>query len=354
MTSVGERTKRTARLHVALVPSVVALVLATFSAPESVHAQATGASTLLVIGTVSQDSDPLVARAATEALHAVVRARGYTIVALDPSAPPVSIDLHTGAALRALTVQTGVDRTLHLRVFRSGTSYALHLGLASRDGSAAISQLGLATLESVGTTLTEMASALLPAPSAVASGQWIAPPELAVSAPTPPAIAAPSVVPGISAVAFGPIPPVIAAPRVRRVSTRPPLGVLIGGAATLGASYVLGALIGAFGGYHDRTCFWGSTACLSPGTSWEPGWDDFRGAGFLPVAGPWIQLAALPNTSNIWPVWLVIDGLAQVTGLGLLIAGIVVADAHHPSPAPVTAVPSIGPDHVRLDLVGAF
>jgi len=40
------------------------------------------------------------------------------------------------------------------------------------------------------------------------------------------------------------------------------------------------------------------------------------------VAGPWIQLAVLPSEGDTWPAYLIATGLAQATGLGLLIAAV--------------------------------
>lgn len=54
----------------------------------------------------------------------------------------------------------------------------------------------------------------------------------------------------------------------------------------------------------------------------RPEWTSFRWAGVAPVAGPWIQLAVLPSEGDTWPAYLIATGLAQATGLGLLIAAV--------------------------------
>jgi hypothetical protein len=199
----------TARLTLALAASFLALT----AAPRA-HAQvATAGPTLLVVGRVSADADASIAGEATEALHAVARERGYTIVAL--SAPlPHELDLASGGPLAQLATQVGVDRALHLYVFRDSEGYGLHLGLGSRDGSAPASLLRLSARESVAATLTDMARGLVPAPGTPAAGVWVAPPASGVaSVPAPPVASAPvaappatpvTATPSASAAAFGP------------------------------------------------------------------------------------------------------------------------------------------------------
>lgn len=343
--------------------SLLALVAMTTSTARA-QSTATG-PTLLVIGTVSPDSDPSVGAAATEALQAVARERGYTIVSLAPTAPRPAIDLRSGDSLAAFTAQTGVDRTLHLHVFRDGAGHALHLGLGSRDGTPAISMLRIADVAGVGATLTEMARALLPAPGALASGQWIAPPDATAAVTTsevPPAptgqptgqpagqpVQGGGVMATTSASAFAPSPEPIRAQRPARPQRdRTPLALTIAGAAMLGGGWVLNWFGGIFAGY--STCLFGG--CSS---GFDPAWDGFRAASFVPVIGPWIQIAILPNYSNYWPLWLVIDGLLQTAGAAMLIAGLSMDSGDEGEATPqVSILPSFGPDHARLDLVGTF
>ncbi len=341
--------RRTNRVVSGLALLALAL-LAFVGAPEAARAQVASGPTLLVLGTVSQDSDPSVAGAATSALQSVARERGYTIVALDPSAPRVSIDLHTGDALNGFTMQTGIDRTLHLHVFRDGASYALHLGLGSRDGSAAVSLLRIAPLAEVAATLTEMTRALLPPPGTAASGPWIAPPDatVATTAEVPPAPATTTVTgaaPTTSASAFAPPPePVRPARPQREHRDRTPLALTIAGAAMLGGGWVLNFFGGVFSG-----------VCLGCSSSAVDRWDTFRAVSFIPVVGPWVQIAILPDTSNWWPLWLVIDGLLQTAGLVMLIAGIsLLGNDDEPAAPTIALLPSLAPDHARLDLVGTF
>lgn len=332
------------------------LVLA--GAPGTAHAQAAG-PTLLVLGTVSQDSDPSIAAAATSAIQGVARERGYTIVALDPSAPRVSIDLQTGDALNGFTMQTGIDRALHLHVFRDGASYALHLGLGSRDGSAAVSLLRIAPLAEVAATLTEMTRALLPPPGTPASGQWIAPPDASAGStaevpPAPTTSGAPvttsaqaAATPSTSATAFAPTPAPTQPARERR--DRAWLALTIAGAAVLGVGWVTNFVASMFAG--NDGC--GFAGCTPESQRWVP----FRGVSFIPVLGPWIQFGVLPDANNWWPLWLAFDGLVQAAGFAMLIYGLVTNPGDEPADPTeptVSLLPSFGPDHARLDLVGTF
>jgi hypothetical protein len=318
--------------------------------PAALLAQAATTSptgpTLLVLGTVSQDSDPSVAGAATSAIQGVVRELGYTIVALDPSAPRASIDLHTGDALNGFTMQTGIDRTLHLHVVRDGAGYALHLAVGSRDGSAAVSLLRASTLEEIGTALADMTRALLPLPGVAASGTWIAPPDAAVRTSAP---AAPSTTTaaGTSASAFAPPPAATESAGPRRDRTW--LALTVAGAAVLGVGWVTNFIASMFAG--NDGC--GFAGCSPESQRWVP----FRGVSFIPVLGPWIQFGVLPDANNWWPIWLAFDGLVQAAGFAMLVYGLVTNPGDEPAAptAPtVSLLPSFGADYARLDLVGAF
>jgi hypothetical protein len=96
------------------------------------------------------------------------------------------------------------------------------------------------------------------------------------------------------------------------VETRPRLGLVISGAILFGVSYVFhAALVSPFGGWS-----------LDYGDN--PAWSDFRWMGAIPLAGPWLQLAAKPTspTEDGWTTYLVIDGLLQAAGATMLILGL--------------------------------
>jgi hypothetical protein len=145
--------------------------------------------------------------------------------------------------------------------------------------------------------------------------------------------------------------PAFAPPAAQRqqVGTRerPNLGLIISGAVLLGVGWILDIVTGVPAGDDPFTS--GS----------EPEWDAFRFSSLIPIAGPWIQLAVKPTgfTQDYWAPWLIIDGLIQATGLTLLVIGIAT-----PETEPVYAsrgvelaiLPSVGPGHAGLSLVGAF
>lgn len=90
--------------------------------------------------------------------------------------------------------------------------------------------------------------------------------------------------------------------------TRPRTVAIAGGAVMFGVPY----LAGAFG------------ALFNPNSSLEP-------AGFyIPILGPWVELAFLRTADGfddgarvVTTVGLVLDGLAQAFGVGLVVYGVV-------------------------------
>jgi hypothetical protein len=342
----------TARIALALA----ATFLASSFAP-CAHAQvATGGPTLLVVGRVSADADASIAGEATEALRAVARERGYTIVAL--SAPlPHELDLSNGASLHEVATQVGVDRVLHLYVFRDSEGYGLHLGLGSRDGSAPASLLRLSARESVAVTLADMARGLVPAPGAAAAGVWVAPPVagaavVAPVVPPAPAAVAPAAsvaaAPSGSAAAFGPPAATPVTPRdARPRRDRTPLALTIAGAAVLGGGWVLNIIPGVFAG--NDGC--GFTGCSPESQRWTA----FRATSLIPLIGPWIQMGVAPNLNNWWPIWLAFDGLVQTAGFVMLVYGLAANQGEdEPATPELTLLPMAGPEHTGLLLTGTF
>lgn len=90
-------------------------------------------------------------------------------------------------------------------------------------------------------------------------------------------------------------------PAYAHIETEPRKGLLIAGAAVLGASYAV-SLLFAFG------------YC-------GPGSECVNGALYIPVIGPFIVAAMAPSTGGA--TLAAFDGIVQLGGLGLLIAGFV-------------------------------
>lgn len=133
------------------------------------------------------------------------------------------------------------------------------------------------------------------------------------------------------------------APRPRRS-----LGLLIAGPIVLAVPWLLNGIAGLFAGVH-----------ISFGSSGAPDdarWDAFRWAGFIPLFGPWIELAIKPTRfdQDGWGGWLVLNGLLQATGLGILIAGIVQQSEPAPDEPYVSVLPTVGPDGAGLSVSGRF
>jgi hypothetical protein len=114
-------------------------------------------------------------------------------------------------------------------------------------------------------------------------------------------------------------------PEYAHIETEPRKGLVISGAAVLGASYAITVLVAI--GYCG------------------PGSECVNGALYIPVIGPFIVAAQAPSTGGA--TLAAFDGIVQVTGLGLLIAGFVApekfvvwqdADAH----ASLSVVPGGG------------
>jgi len=93
-----------------------------------------------------------------------------------------------------------------------------------------------------------------------------------------------------------------APPAGYRAETRARKGLIIGGAVTFGSLYMISALAAAAGADANR----GETNPLA--AMWVPG------------VGPFIQLAS--TTSSTAKVFLTIDGLAQTSGLVMLVYGL--------------------------------
>ena len=80
------------------------------------------------------------------------------------------------------------------------------------------------------------------------------------------------------------------------------------GAAFFMGAYMANAFTGAFaGGYR------------SPAE-----WDAVRGAGPVPLVGPWAQLALLPEGAEGWIAPLVMNGFVQAASFALMLVALLV------------------------------
>lgn len=97
-------------------------------------------------------------------------------------------------------------------------------------------------------------------------------------------------------------------------SEEPDETLVLLGSFVWGGSYVLTSLAGPWAGRCYRPF---SGGCPSEDPAWEP----FRWLGFVPLAGPWIQLAFKPGDlgDDAWAPWLILTGSAQLAGLVSLI-----------------------------------
>jgi hypothetical protein len=86
------------------------------------------------------------------------------------------------------------------------------------------------------------------------------------------------------------------------VSSRPRVGLIVGGAVLFGVMYLLSVLTAA--GYSDS----------------NPGQSNGDASLYIPAVGPFMQMAN--TSSSVGNVFLAIDGLAQCGGLAMFIFGI--------------------------------
>lgn len=122
------------------------------------------------------------------------------------------------------------------------------------------------------------------------------------------------------------------------------LALYILGGGGLALSWAANAVAGAFAGGHVTSETHGGVAF--PDT-WEPGWDAFRGVAFVPVLGPWIQLALFPDggLTTGWLAWLIADGAIQALGLTLFVWA---------ASLDVPVMPTVSPDGAGLVVSDTF
>jgi hypothetical protein len=130
------------------------------------------------------------------------------------------------------------------------------------------------------------------------------------------------------------------------------IGLIVAGAITLGVTYIVNGLVSAFAGLD-----------VSPTVAEAEAWSQFRGYAWIPVAGPWVQLAVKPTGFNedSWAGWLIADGILQAGGLTMLIIGIAVpvettvySEGGPGDGLEMALLPQVGPRMNGLQLVGRF
>lgn len=316
--------------------NVRALVIAmTWLVGASASAQATPADPSLMVLAPIGAPDPSVAQTITASLSAVATNAHYHVVVPGDGSVIGALDPAAGTDLAALVQRTGLHRAVAVWVLATSVGYEVQVGIASSDGTSQ-SLRAAAGATGIVDVAQRLFASLLPTPFIAASGTWG---QLAVVGPP-----APSVAPTM--------PVATTEPAEEGRSHRAETGLMIGGGVSLGAGWIFGILFGALGGYHDRVCI---TSSCSSTTSWDPAWDNFRATSLIPILGPWIQLAVKPPSSfDIWPEWLVIDGIIQGAGAVLLFVGIGLAASGETTPPPVAVLPMIGPGLVGLTAAGQF
>ena len=134
-----------------------------------------------------------------------------------------------------------------------------------------------------------------------------------------------------------------------RSHSGPNIGLIVSGSVMLGVGWIVNFLIGIGAGTDPFS------------NHSQPAWDTFRGTSFIPIAGPWVQLAVKPNgfTDDMWGGWLILDGLIQGAGTILLIAGIATSGGDDGATADQggvrwTLLPTVGPGQAGLSMLGSF
>jgi hypothetical protein len=134
----------------------------------------------------------------------------------------------------------------------------------------------------------------------------------------------------------------------------PRVALIASGTGLLLGGWVGNMIVGSLGGWHaGHSCAFSiSDSCTSTSSSFDPAWSDFRIASVIPVVGPIAQGFALPDASNGWPVFLAIDGVLQVGGLALLIAGLATSGDENDEGPPVTVAPVVTSTSVGMVVGG--
>jgi hypothetical protein len=133
--------------------------------------------------------------------------------------------------------------------------------------------------------------------------------------------------------------------------------LIASGGAALGASWIVNAAASSTAGLYAVARFSGDFV-----GDWRlaPEWRDVRRYGWIPLIGPWMQLAASPVAwdQDAWGIWWIASGLVQAAGLATLLAGIgltIETDASDSSPdIAFSLVPYASPDSAGISSIGRF
>ncbi len=96
------------------------------------------------------------------------------------------------------------------------------------------------------------------------------------------------------------------------------------------------------------------------GCQHNPQWESFREWSLVPVVGPYMQLATLPEDGRggAWPGWTIASAVLQTSGLALVLAGLIATllapDTEDEKPPPFAIAPVISPSQVGVNLRSTF
>jgi hypothetical protein len=139
--------------------------------------------------------------------------------------------------------------------------------------------------------------------------------------------------------------------------------MLVGGGALLLAGWGTNALGGLGAGVDCSIGFYGGSlgGTGGGGCNHDARWEDFRTWSLVPVVGPHVQLALLPEEGRGggWPGWLIASAIIQTSGLALLIAGLVTKlrapnPAKPKDPPAFLVTPIVSADGAGLSVSSAF
>jgi len=140
--------------------------------------------------------------------------------------------------------------------------------------------------------------------------------------------------------------------------------LMVGGGALLGAGWATNALgglgagwgcSGGGGGGSLGSYYGGGGGCQH-----SEAWENFRSLSLIPVAGPFAQLAALPDDArgdgNGWTGWLIASAAVQMSGLALILVGMAMklGDLATPAEDAIVLMPTLSPDEAGLSVSGRF
>lgn len=120
--------------------------------------------------------------------------------------------------------------------------------------------------------------------------------------------------------------------------------LMLGGGLALGIGWLVSVVFSSFAGYDAG--FFGTSG------GFRSGWDELRFTGYVPLAGPWIQLAM--NREGVWSVWPAVMGAVQLVGLGVLVLGIVLEENNGSEPLPIEVAPMLDEGLAGLLVGGTF